>query len=435
LSLAFFAFAAEGVRAQDGGEHHAETKAEGAAWAEPPPSPLPLAWALARAAAQSPAIAVSEALSDAARERIRPAGALDDPRFRYEASNVPTGDLDFDSTPLSGHQLGLSQRVPFPGLLSSREAAARARAEAAAFALENEEVSVASAVEIAWAELGFTQRALGITVRNIELLRQLAQIAEARYRVGAGLQQDVLRAQVELTALLDEELGRRAAIERASARLAALLDLSEVTRLPETEALLDDSPVPALSDLSASLEASNARLLALQAEIEEAERLVEVVKLEGYPDFDLGVGYRVRRNVVGDPVNGQDFIGASVTVRLPVNRGKWDARVAERHALLRRAEAAYRVERAALLGALRSAHADLTRADSESALLLTGLVPQARQSLASSRSGYEVGRIDFLSLLDSQVRSLNAELRLVRAEADRRQAFAMLEAALGETLR
>jgi len=433
--MALFAFAAEAVRAQDGREQRAETDAGSAVYAEAPPSPLPLAWALARAAAQSPSIAVSEALSDAARERIRPAGALDDPRFRYEASNVPTGDLDFDSTPLSGHQLGLSQRVPFPGLLSNREAAARAGAEAAAFALANEEVSVASAVEIAWAELGFSQRALRITVRNIELLRQLAQIAEARYRVGTGLQQDVLRAQVELTALLDEELGRRAAIERASARFAALLDLSEITRLPKTEALLDGSPVPALADLNASLEASNARLLALKAETLEAERLVEVVKLEGYPDFDLGVGYRVRRNVVGDPVNGDDFIGASVTVRLPVNRAKWDARVAERHALLRRSEAAYRAERAGLLGALRSAHADLTRADSESALLRTGLVPQARQSLASSRSGYEVGRIDFLSLLDSQVRSLNAELRLVRAEADRRQAFAMLEAALGETLR
>jgi outer membrane protein TolC len=62
-------------------------------------------------------------------------------------------------------------------------------------------------------------------------------------------------------------------------------------------------------------------------------------------------------------------------------------------------------------------------------------VPQARQSLESSRSGYEVGRIDFLSLLDSQVRMQNAELRRVRAVADRRVAFARLEAAAGEVLR
>ena len=62
-------------------------------------------------------------------------------------------------------------------------------------------------------------------------------------------------------------------------------------------------------------------------------------------------------------------------------------------------------------------------------------VPQARQTLAASRSAYEVGRVDFLSLLDSQVRLLEAELQLERARADRRLAFASLEAAAGGKLR
>jgi outer membrane protein TolC len=404
--------------------------------AEPaPPDPLPLAWCLERGAAANPEIALDAALRDAADERVRPAGALDDPRLRYEASNVPTGDLDFDSTPLSGHQLGLSQRFPFPGLLSNREAAAEAGARAAGFTLEDRRLAVASAIESAWADLGFAQRALGITQRNVALLRQLVRAAEAKYRVGTGLQQDVLRAQVELTALLDEELAREAAIEGASARLAALLDLKANARFPTTQALADDSAVPALAALAEDLEAKNARLLALASDVEEAERLVRVAELEGYPDFDLGVGYRIRERVVGDPVDGDDFIGASVSVRLPVDRATWNARVAERRALLRRSEAAYRAARASLLAALRSAHAELVRADAETALLRTGLVPQAHQSLESSRSGYEVGRIDFLGLLDSQVRMQNAELRLVRAEADRRKAYAALEAAAGETLR
>ncbi len=403
--------------------------------AEEPPAPLSLAWCLERGAAANPEIAADEALRDAARERVEPAGSLDDPRFRYEASNVPTGDLDFDSTPLSGHQLGLQQRFPFPGLLSNREAAAEAGAESASFTLEDRRLLVAAAIESTWADLGFAQRALGITQRNVRLLRQLVRTAEAKYRVGSGFQQDVLRAQVELTALLDEELSREAAIERTSARLAALLDLAADTRFPKTNPLADDAAVPDLEALAVNVEAKNARLLSLAAATREADRLVRVAELEGYPDFDIGVGYRLRQRVAGDPVGGDDFLGASVSIRLPVDRGKWNAHVAERRALHRRAEATYRSARASLLSALRSAHAELSRADAETSLLRTGLVPQALQSFESSRSGYEVGRIDFLSLLDSQVRLQNAELRLVRAEADRRKAYAVLEAAAGETLR
>jgi outer membrane protein TolC len=91
--------------------------------------------------------------------------------------------------------------------------------------------------------------------------------------------------------------------------------------------------------------------------------------------------------------------------------------------------------RATLIEEIRSAHAELVRSSAEGALLETGLVPQAQQSLEASRSAYKVGRIEFLSLLDSQVRLLEAELRLARARADKRRAFAALEAAAGEELR
>lgn len=403
--------------------------------AEEVPAPLSLSWALERAAKVNPMIAADEASRDAARERVLPAGALEDPRIAYEASNIPVGDFDFESTPLSGHQLGLRQKFPFPGLLGSREAAAQSGYEASRLELANRKLLVAGFVEQAWAQLGFAQRALAITRRNIDLLRQLAAIAETKYRVGRGLQQDVLRAQVELTSLLEEELTRKAAVAAAGARLGELLDLPPETSLPATEPLGGITSVPEAGSLYASLEEKSPHLRALEARVAEAEKRVRVARLEGLPDLDLGFGYRVRRNVSGDPVDGDDFVSAGVTMRLPVNRRKWNARVAEAAAQKRRAEAEYRGAIAALRARVRSAHAELERADAEARLVETGLLPQAEQSLDSSRSGYEVGRIDFLALLDSQVSLLRAELRHVRALADRRSAFAALEAAVGEKLR
>lgn len=399
------------------------------------PDELSLIWCLERARAANPALARSTALAAAADERVRPAGALDDPRFGYEASNIPTGDLDFNSTPLSGHQLGLRQKLPFPGLLSNRRTAAERGAEASHLLVDDRSLVTDGAVESAWSELAFAQQALVITDRNVALLRQLAATAEALYRVGTGLQQDVLRAQVELTALLQERLRREEAIARAEANLVALLDLPPETRLPRTTPLQLDSEEPVLADLLSTLEGKSARFQAAIAKVEEARLRIRVAELEGLPDVDLGIGYRVRKDVVGDPVDGDDFLSAGLTIRLPVDRSKWRARVAERRALLRSAEAELREIRAALFSRARTAHAEVVRAGSEEALLATGLVPQARQSLDASRSAYEVGRIEFLSLLDSQVRLLNAELRLARARADKRIAFAALETAFGGKLR
>ncbi len=402
---------------------------------EAPPSPLPLRWCLDRAQITNPDLDVARTVAQAAAARVYPAGALPDPRFRYELSNVPTGDFDLDSTPLSGQQLGLSQYLPFPGLLGNQRDAARSAADASEEDVVDQSRRVAAAVERAWVELGFAQRALDVTVENIDLLRQLTKIAEAKYRVGTGLQQDVIRAQVALTELLDERLLRDASIRTAEARLAKLLDLTPATPFPRTEALRESAPLPDVAQLLDQLEPTSPRLRALAERIEEAEHRKRVAQLEGYPDFDLGLGYRIRQSVAGDPVNGDDFLGASVTIRLPVNRKKWRSRVVEQDALLRQSQAEYRRSRAALRDSVRAHYADLERADREVGLIELGLLPQARQSLDSSRSGYEVDKVDFLSLIDSQVRLLNAQLRLERAVADRRSAFAAVEASLGASLR
>ncbi len=399
------------------------------------PAPLPLDWCLERAKDANPDLDVARSAAEAAEARVYPAGALPDPRFRYELSSVPTSDFDLDSTPLSGQQLGLSQRLPFPGLLGNQRKAARFAAGASRQELGDESRRVDAAVERAWVELGFAQRALDVTLANTDLLRQLAKIAEAKYKVGQGLQQDVIRAQVTLTEFLDEQLRRDASIRSAEARLGNLLDLSVAAPYPRTTSLRESAALPDIAVLLHQLETTSPRLRALAERIEEAEHRKRVAQLEGYPDFDLGLGYRIREKVMGDPVNGADYVGASITVRLPIDRKKWSSIVAERDALVRKTQSEYRRLRAMLRDTVTANYADLNRADREIELLEDGLLPQARQSLDSSRSGYEVDKVDFLSLIDSQVRLLNAQLRLERAIADRRAAFAAVEASVGASLR
>ncbi|MEE8166582.1 MAG: TolC family protein, partial [Myxococcota bacterium] len=374
------------------------------------PDPLALDWCLERANTANPSLEAVFAEADAARAGIGAAGRLEDPRFSYEVVNLPTGDFDLHSTPMSGYQLSLRQKLPMPGLLSSQKTTARASANAAEAAYDDRRARLAASVERAWSSLAFAQRALEITDQNLELLRQLREIAEIKYRVGSGLQQDVLRAQVELTTLLGERLRREALLKQSEATLLALLDLPADRELPRTENLDQQSSIPNLPDLLARIGDASPLLRERRARIEVAEERVRTAKLEGYPDVDLRVGYRIREDSGSDPANGQDFVSAGFTLRLPVDRHKWRSKVAEQRARLRKAKAEYRASLAMLGDEIRTAHSELVQADAEVELLVTGLLPQARQSLESSRSGYQVARIDFLSLLDSEVRLFEAEL-------------------------
>ena len=253
-------------------------------------------------------------------------------------------------------------QLPFPGLLKSQREAARSIAQAAAAAVGDESRRVAAAVEWAWVELGFAQRALDVTDDNIELLRQFAKIAETKYRVGEGLQQNVIHAQAALTELLDERLERQAALRTAQARLGALLDLPVERPLPRTTSLRDAAPLPDPTTLIDRLDATSPRLQALAERIAAAQHQRRAVRLEGYPDFNVGLGYRVRQQVTGDPVAGDDFLGASVVVRLPLDRRKRRAQVAEQDALVRQSEAEHRRVRTQLRDAVMLRYADLERA-------------------------------------------------------------------------
>ncbi|MFP6654276.1 MAG: TolC family protein, partial [Myxococcota bacterium] len=344
------------------------------------PSPLGLDWCLTRARQANPDLARFVAIAEGARHRVDSAGTFDDPRFSYDASNIPVGNFDFESTPLSGHQFGLRQKIPVPGLLSNQKTAAKRQAEASELRADDWRGLIDGAVETAWAELGFAQKSLEVTHRNIELARQLVATTESRYRVGSGRQQDVLRAQVELTALLQERLHREEALTQSESRLLALLDLPIETRLPQTEALILSVQPPALASLLSRLETQSARIRAAEKIVEEARLRIRVAELEGLPDLDFGIGYRIRKNLRGDAANGDDFLSAGLTLRLPINQSKWRARVADQRANLRRVEAELRGIRAALASRTRNAYAAFIRAASEEELLETGLMPQARQS-------------------------------------------------------
>jgi outer membrane protein TolC len=387
--------------------------------------PLRLADAVAEARARSPAIAAARERVTAAQFVPSQASAYDDPTFSWEAWNTPES---FAVDRADNNIFRLTQKIPFPGKrgLAGRRAerdADMARAESAA--KENEIVATAKR---AYFDLWQREQNVLIYRRDADLVARFARIAEQKYAVGQVSQPDVLRAQVERTRLLARVETERLGADEARAELRAVLGRSAGAPLGMPE----DPPPPRLPESAAPLVeralAMRPELAASAASVAGAEAKVEAARLGYLPDFEFSVS----RFVNHDSRNG---FGAMAAVSLPfANLARYDAALGEERARVAAAEAERRLAVDGIRRDVTQAYLRARSAMVRREVLVTTHVAQADQALAASEIGYQTGKVDFLSLVDS-LRAIEAvHLEHVEAEADFQKALADLERAVGEPI-
>lgn len=382
----------------------------------------------------NPNLSVLRARLSAMEAKIPQAGALDDPSFRFEASNIPLSNFDLNSTPMSGNQLMVSQKLPLPGKHRARERAAQFAADAVAWQLRDKERAIANAVKQPFLSLAYLTRAIAITQKNRVLLQDLVRIARTKYAVGKGLQQDVLKAQVSRSELDAQLIGLRAKKQLAEARLNAVLNRplqSPIGTPPDTIGL---SPVPLHADaLHALADEARPSLRAMARWVAMRRANVEVAQRDYWPDVTLNLSYRQRGFAPHDP--GRDFISLGVGIQVPIfARRKQRQQLAEARANLREAEAREAAERQQIHYDIQRLVIEAIQHRENAELFRTAMLPQAEQSLASALSGYRVDKVDFLTLLDNHMTLLNFEIAYYRHVIAHEKRVADLEAVVGMPL-
>ena len=156
------------------------------------------------------------------------AGSLPDPTVNFDMLNVPTRSFDLHKEDMTMMGVGISQAIPFPGKLALREKIAEHEALAAADSVDEARLRLVREVKQSWWRLFYYDRALNLLDEAEHFFQQLIDIAQAKYKVGKGTQQDVLLAQLELSKLKDEKLNLNSMRNSQNARFNALLD-----RVPE----------------------------------------------------------------------------------------------------------------------------------------------------------------------------------------------------------
>ncbi len=367
--------------------------------------------------------------AEAAIERVAPAGALPDPMLSFGVMNRSVSDPGRSDIQMTMNQLQLSQRLPWWGTRARASERMRALADAEAREVEELEATIVSRVTQAYYELAYLDGAASTMASTRELLRDFREISETLYGVGTALQSDVLQAQVsvaEITADL-RALGER----RVStvARLNALLGRSPESPIGAASMPLALSGLPELQSLLNRAAEARPAVKAARDRVRAAEAARAEADLNNRPDVSITLGYAQRPDF-------PDLASLMVGVNLPVFSGSRlepQRREREAQARMREAEELELLnETYARLAELRAAAERARELDS---MYETSILPQASAAVESALSAYRVGRVEYQTLLSTEMTVNRFEIERIRLRADYHQAVAGIDALLGGGLR
>jgi len=358
---------------------------------------------------------------DAASKRPSQVSTLPDPKLSYTNFGVGHPFSTLDASDFAYQGFGVSQEVPYPGKLALAGEEARKEAQGELQVYRALVLERTSDLKIAYYEWFRITKALEITAKNRDLLERLERIARARYSVGKGIQQDVLKAQVEQSGLAQQIEVLEQRKSTVEARIQALLNSERPLGRPAEVKL---SPLTAnLEELLASVDQQAPRLNAQQAMVDSRAVGIERAKREYLPDFAF--------NFEWQKTGGRfpDYYMATAEVKIPVFFArKQRLGVEEAAARLSEAKQNYLSTRQGLVFSVKDQYFTARTSERLLALYQSGIIPQASLSLESAMAGYETGSVDFLTLMNNFGSLLTYEMQYYDELSKHEQAMARLEA-------
>ncbi|KPL00515.1 MAG: hypothetical protein AMJ91_04330 [candidate division Zixibacteria bacterium SM23_73_3] len=390
---------------------------------------------IAEALGANPDLSAAKLRYESFEAKVPQAGSWPDPMLKTVFSNVPTDSWAMDRTPMSGIELMFTQKIPFPGKLGLKKNTTRSLAQKAKKEYESAEDFVISELKQNYYRLYLLQKSIEITEKNKRLLQDFAQIAATRYSVGNGIQQDVLKAQVEVSRMIDKLISLEEMRKVTQAKINILLDRNPQDHLGEPKELTFRGLDYSEEELQNLAVQTNPALAGMEFLVNASHLAYRLARREYWPDFTFSLSYRRREEVIMDPVKGTDFFSASAGINIPLYFwSKQKKKVQEKALSLESSRQRYEGRKNNLKFSVSRLFYSLNKYKEEIELYQTAILPQARGSLESAKSGYQVGKVDFLTLLFNQVTLYNYEIAYYQALSSYFRTIAKLEEMVGRSL-
>lgn len=445
-------------------QHHAESRAsEGIAYAQVPLSaPGPSAEGnnaadpgllsglrdfIVAALEHNPEIRAAEATARARAERIVQATALPDPMIYTKSLPEPVRTADGDNF----FVMGISEKFPVPAKLDRAGRVALADARAALQQLQEIRLRVIAEVKRAYFELYVLDKSTAITAENQRLLQGLIDVARAQVAAGRRPQDDVLRAQVELSNLEADLISLRQRRITSVARLNSLLDRPPGAPVPPPEDFDIRRAELRFDRLLARAAEANPALQRLKHEIERDEQELELARLSHWPEFELGFEWMYMKpreafRPPPDPATGRrpevstmseegtDSWAVTFGFTLPIWFDKIKGEISEARHRLQASRLEYASVRNRTAFQIEDALERVQAQRDLASLFDSTIIPQAQQTYQVSQASYIGGSTDFLDLIDNWRKWLVFTIQYHRSLGELERSVADLEEAIGLSL-
>ncbi len=348
---------------------------------------------------------------------------------------VSIGTVSPGLLPIPGRGIGMDpqsyispmvmQDVPFPGKLKLKGEIAQKEADSAGRMYETTRLNIIAELKMAYFELYKAEKSIATVETNRELLLQLAEIARARYEVGSGLQQDVIKAQLEATMLEERLTMFNQKRESMKAKINQLIHRPPDAPLGNVGDLEPSVLRYTLQQLYSTAEEASPVLASRRVMVDRNARKLDLARKQYLPDFNVRVGYMYMGRL-------DNLWDVSVGAQIPLYFWKKERKgVEEAASELRGATNDYEATAQESYREVKDGYLAVTTADRLMRLYKEAVIPQASLVLESSLSGYRVGNLDFLSIINNWSVLLNFHLEYYSQLAMRETALAELERLTG----
>ncbi|MBU1863139.1 MAG: TolC family protein [Candidatus Omnitrophica bacterium] len=333
------------------------------------------------------------------------------------------------------HRYNISQKIPFLGKLITQGKIQAKQAEALQAEYEATKREMIKKMKMLYYDMYWIEKAVQITEQEKNVVAAVENVAEKKYETNQVPQQDVMRAQLELSRLLDKLLQFKQNRKTLEAKMNNLLERA----LGSSIAIEENIELPLfeydLDNLRILGRQSKQELLAAKVAVEKAEFEKTLATLNYIPDVTVGFDYvQVDSGHTTMPNDGADAYAGTVAVNIPLWFGKLHAKVQEKKELLNARVKDTKDVEDDIMYEIEDLYYKIITYKNIIALYQSALIPQSNQAVEAARVGYETESVNFIDWLNSERVLLETRLAYYKTIVDYMKSIAFLERIIGKDL-